>query len=90
MEIYRNGYKKEYQYAYQKIGVMFSQFEHDLERFIVRGEGLKGSLEKIIAQYRIAQISANETQLCIFQNNVDFDMNMRGLFLSRECPQHTA
>jgi len=61
LEIYKNGYKKQYQYAYQKIGVMQSQFLHDLERFKCRGEGLKNSLEKIIAQYRIAIISQNET-----------------------------
>ena len=67
---------------------MQNQFEHDVKRFEERSKGLRQSFDKIISQYKIAQISGHETELCIFQNNNDIDVNLRGLFLSKDCQTH--
>ena len=46
LDIYKNHYKKEYQYAYQRFGIMQNQFEHDVKRFEERSKGLRQSFDQ--------------------------------------------
>lgn len=61
-------------------------FDNDLKRFTDRSNGLRESFQKVIAQKQIAKVSAHDVSLCLFQNSKDDLPNLRGIYLTKSCP----
>ena len=68
---YRETTKAAYYNAVVTQDLKYQFFESDVERFTARSKGLQESIEKVIAQWQIAKISAQEVKMCVYQNQKD-------------------
>ena len=68
---FRETSKQAYYAAVVTQDLKLQSFENDVERFVSRSHGLQESIEKVIAQWHIAKISACEVSLCVYQNTKD-------------------
>ena len=85
-QIFRDTTKHSYFTAVVTQDLKLRNFEGDIHRFNERSKGLKKSIERVIAQWQIAKISAQEVSLCVYQNQTDDFPCYQGIFLTRNCP----
>lgn len=83
---YHDKCKQEFYKALITQDLKLQSFENDVVRFVARSRGMQESIEKVIAQWHIAKISACEVSLCVYQNTKDEFPGFQGIYLTRNCP----